>query len=249
LTKKLSEDMFKATFENGGFWEYYKDLERQFETFLEYVPYLGGNENTYSFRLANLILAIGAHIDSAFKEMARYPEFSGKCPTLFEKVSTGKRVDIRDYLDLAVEYKLPQKKVLFKCLPERVSVTPFQHYKKTGTRLTTPNWWRIYNGVKHKFKKNFHKANLQNTRNALAGAFLLNVIHKPAILRFNDYGILKWPSQPLEGVDAEIYEHSLIRMPREALEDMLKRNQSLWCFVETPLFVYDYDQDEEDNSD
>jgi len=45
------------------------------EDFLEYVPYLEGNEKTYSFRLANLLLAIGAHVDSAFKEMARYRLF------------------------------------------------------------------------------------------------------------------------------------------------------------------------------
>ena len=41
---------FNPTFENGGFWEYYKDLERQFEEFLEYVPYLEENENTSFFR-------------------------------------------------------------------------------------------------------------------------------------------------------------------------------------------------------
>jgi len=54
------EKGFKPNFDNGGFWDYYKDIERQFESFLEYVPYLKDNENTYSFRLANIILAIGA---------------------------------------------------------------------------------------------------------------------------------------------------------------------------------------------
>jgi len=34
-------------FENGIFWELYKDLERQFQDFLEYVPYLSGNEKAY----------------------------------------------------------------------------------------------------------------------------------------------------------------------------------------------------------
>ena len=35
-----SSDGFEPTFENGGFWEYYRTLERQFEDFLDYVPYL-----------------------------------------------------------------------------------------------------------------------------------------------------------------------------------------------------------------
>ena len=50
----------KYTFEVGYFWEYYRALERQFIDFLNYVPYMESNEDTYSFRLANIILAIGA---------------------------------------------------------------------------------------------------------------------------------------------------------------------------------------------
>ena len=73
---------FNPTFENRGFWEYYKDLERQFENFLNYVPYLKDNESTYSFRLANILLGIGAHIDSAFKKIAEDPSFSGKYPEM-----------------------------------------------------------------------------------------------------------------------------------------------------------------------
>jgi len=45
-------------FEKGIFWELYGDLERQFENFLDYVPYLEANENTYSFKLLNLILRL-----------------------------------------------------------------------------------------------------------------------------------------------------------------------------------------------
>jgi hypothetical protein len=62
MSNPLEQQGFNPTFENGGFWEYYKDLERQFENFLNYVPYLKDNENTYSFRLANLLLSIGAWI-------------------------------------------------------------------------------------------------------------------------------------------------------------------------------------------
>jgi len=57
MSKKEAPKKFKPTFANGGFWEHYKDLERQFENFLDYVPCFEDNENTYSFRLANLLLA------------------------------------------------------------------------------------------------------------------------------------------------------------------------------------------------
>jgi len=37
---------------------------------------------------------------------------------------------------------------------------------------------------------NIKEASLQNIRDALAGAFSLNVIHEPAILWLNKYGLL-----------------------------------------------------------
>src|SRR3990172_12589089 len=79
---------FNPTFENGGFWEYYKDLERQFEEFLTYVPYFGKNESTCSFRLLNILLNIGGYVDSAFKEMAMYKRFSknAKCKQIKSQV-------------------------------------------------------------------------------------------------------------------------------------------------------------------
>ena len=117
------EKSFKPTFENGGYWEYYKDLERQFEKFLEFVPYLSGNEETYSFRLANQILAIGAHIDSAFKEMFRYSDFSKKYPEILQKIDDEK-ANIKDYRELEKEYCLSTREVAFKRLPERETVIP-----------------------------------------------------------------------------------------------------------------------------
>jgi len=50
-------EKIEDNFEKGIFWELYKDLERQFQNFLEYVPYLPGNETVYSFKLLNLILS------------------------------------------------------------------------------------------------------------------------------------------------------------------------------------------------
>jgi len=223
---------FTPTFENGGYWEYYRDLERQFENFLEYVPYLSGNENTYSFRLANLILAIGAHIDSAFKEMARYPTFLTKYPLILKK-GTGepKNPTIKDYYDLALEYKLSERKVVFKRLPEREQLAPFQEYTKVGETLRTPYWWHVYNRVKHHFSENFEKANLQNTRDALAGAFLLNIIHTPAYIRLIEYRIVT-PDPP-------IGRFTLGKGWQDNVMEFVKKDKRIGL-VETPLFSYKY---------
>ena len=226
---------FNPTFENGGFWEYYKDLERQFEDFLVYVPYLDGNEKTYSFRLANLLLNIGAHVDSAFKEIARYPELSNKYPNILKKADgTVNKPTIWDYYILANEYNLQKTYVLFKRLPDREMIFPFRDYKKQVNfedekeKVQPPYWWDVYNAVKHHFKDNFYRANLKTTRDALAGAFLLNVVHKPAVLRLNDIGLLK-PIDPEEG-----------QLITSMIEDNFLHNSFPPAIIETNLFYYEY---------
>ena len=234
-SKKFKTPPFKPNFENGGLWEYYKDLERQFENYLQYVPYLVGNEKTYSYRLADLILSIGAHIDSTFKEIARYPDFEKKYPgILINSKGKQKNTTIWDYYDLSEEYSLPAKRVWFKRLPERQEIHPFRDYQKKIDKkgkevIVCPNWWNVYNGVKHKFKDNFGKATLRVARNALAGAFLLNVVHIPGALRLCEYGLVT-NSVGNRVRPCSSFEHNLIAK--------MKPNKH----VETSVFAYDYNQ-------
>jgi hypothetical protein len=179
---------FNPTFENGGFWEYYRDLERQFEDFLEYVPYLEGNKKTYSFKLLNIFLSIGGHIDSAFKELARYPRFAEieSCKDIVRRAEKKLGI-IEDGIRAFDEiYAITSMTVTFKCLPNRISITPFN-----CEHCEHPEWWNSYNDLKHDLAVNLKKANLETVRDALAGAFLLNVIHEPAALRLFKYGLLK----------------------------------------------------------
>lgn len=236
----VTEDKFS----NGYFWELYRDLEKQFSLFLEYVPFLKGNEATYSFKLLNLMLSIGGHIDSAFLEMARYSEFkdSEKCKKMLKKKKDfdeykkcvekkgkwkGKKPSppsLIDYVECFEEqYELSKIKVNFKCIPERVPLTPFKENDNGKPRI---EWWDDYNQLKHNVGENLKNANLQNTRDALACAFLLNVIHKPAILRLNDYGLIK-------------PKNDRCNYSREEMEKMLKDSRPN-VTIETDLFHYDY---------
>lgn len=152
----VNEPGFVSTFGNGGFWELYKDLERQFEDFLNYVPYLDGNEKTYSYRLFNLLLGIGGYIDSAFKEMARFPKFSEDrdCQLILERARNKQGI-----FDSAINafgriYPILGGKVIFKRIPEREFTTPFSEPQE---------WWTYYNNVKHEISFNLKDANLKNT--------------------------------------------------------------------------------------
>jgi hypothetical protein len=231
----------KDLFQRGYFWEYYLDLERQFADFLNYVPYLDGNQNVYSFKLANLILSIGAHIDSALKEMLKCREFSEQYSEIIKKIEN-KGATIIDYYPIAEKYCLSERKVEFKRLPEPEVILPFQDYVKNANETKTPLWWKVYNNVKHEFGLNFKEANLVNAKNALAGAFLINVVHKPAIKKLFSMRVAK----PLRRTFDVEYEIGLLeeRASFEGLEKILDDTIYPPLYVETPLFFFNYEQSE-----
>jgi len=233
------------SFENGIFWELYQDLERQFQNFLEYVPYLEENKQVISPKLLNLILGISGYIDSAFKEMARYPKFSNNddCRKILEKLRESEEsikkgeppITIPIKLCLKAfekEYKLSERKIIFKRSPEREDITPFKPY---NLKTNAPKWWEIYNGLKHDVGVNIREANLHNTRDALAGAFLLNVIHIPSALRLFDRGILKVEYLTTTRV-RQIMEP--IKTNRDIVQGWLEQKQGYPGLVETPIFIY-----------
>lgn len=243
MTRKYKR-RFKTTFENGGFWEYYKDLERQYENFLEYVPYLDSNESVISYKLASLLLSIGGYIDSAFKEMVFYGKFSKK--TKFTQIKDDvkearrrtkqnerpKIISIEKFLNVfESEYNLSTAEIIFKRLPEREIIVPFQ---PQSIERYTPEWWNFYNHVKHDFKDNFKKATLRTTRNALAGAFILNAVHYPSVYRNYEYDVIK-------------KEEKIVRMgfeskpfPLDYIISKYESDQKIPYKLETPLFIFDY---------
>ena len=239
----------KDKFGNGIFWELYNDLERQFQNFLEYVPFLGGNENVYSFKLVNIILSIGGHVDSAFKEMARYKGFGKNvdCQKILkrlekseEKKKVGKApIAIPIELPLRAfekEYELSKRKIKFKRLPEEEEVTPFEPY---NLKTNAPKWWEVYNGLKHDVSSHIKQANLLNTLNALASAFLLNVIHIPSVLWLLDHGVLKTGIIAAKGFETRAVSFAATR---KLVQQCLEKRHRFRALVETPLFIYEYNQ-------
>jgi hypothetical protein len=184
--------------------------------------------------LANLILGIGAHIDSAFKEVFRWSGFSSKYSTILAKVNTGKG-NITDYRKLEPEYNLSKQEVIFKCLPNREIIIPFQRFD-----VESPKWWREYNKIKHEFSKNFDKANLKNARDALAGAFLLNVIHKPASERLFKYHLLT-PKYQQGTTFFEPYNDNFNGQEMYPRRDPRVKYKNPFT-IETSLFSYDYEE-------
>lgn len=61
---------------------------------------------------------------------------------------------------------------------------------------------------------------------------MLNVIHVPSALRLAEYGLVK----------SRFTLKSLGESDLETFERNLEKGREYWGFVETPLFIYDYEQ-------
>jgi len=69
-------------FENGYFWELYKDLKSQFRNFLEYVPYFEGNEKVYSFRArANIAFSVSGFVPARKLRISKKELYEVSLPT------------------------------------------------------------------------------------------------------------------------------------------------------------------------
>jgi hypothetical protein len=238
-------EQLEDCFANGTFWQLYSDLEHQFMEFLSYVPY-EGNQRVYSYKLLNLILSTGGHVDSALKEMARSSRFSSnpECQQIVTRLQKSDErkekgdppITIPIHLSLKAferEYNLSRKKVTFKNLPEIIVVTPFE---VSNPKTNAPRWWDVYNGLKHDVGVNIRSADLETALEALAGAFLLNVIYEPAILLLYDVDLLQFrlPREARRDVEFEI--------SRYMLESMIEKTGAQFTgIVDTDLFEYEYD--------
>jgi hypothetical protein len=186
--------------------------------------------------LLNLLLSIGGYVDSAFKEMARYPNFSGNkdCQNILKRINKNETVPVTLPLNaFEKEYQLSKKSVILRRLPEREYVMPF---KPRSTRAKSPKWWKIYNGIKHDVGVNLKDATLQNTMQALAGAFMLNAIHYPSLYRLYEYLVLKEAKKvPMIGFESH-------PRPLEWIKQEYEAGRKFSFKLQTSRFIYDYEE-------
>lgn len=92
----------------------------------------------------------------------------------------------------------------------------------------SPSWWKAYNKIKHDWLTNIAEANITNTLNALASAFLLNVIHEPGLISLADAGLVR---------DSFSEEKSDVKLIKRIIDGNTGPNIfRLW--VETPIFLW-----------
>jgi hypothetical protein len=231
-----------SVFENGLSWILYTQMESSFIEFLEYVSYVYNHQKVYSPKLLSLLLQIGGYIDTIFKEMAKYDRIRNipECQKLNKAVEKD-RYNIgyaRTAFERIYRLSLNNEGTIVPKLPWLTSpplLTPFKKFAQNSS----PKWWTAYNKAKHEWSEWLHQANMKNVLEALAGAFLLNVIHFPSQKRLWLIGVLKTVYQTGVGVkEAKIPELVFDQLQKTAIT---QTKPLAYPFrVETPLFVYEF---------
>jgi hypothetical protein len=87
-------------------------------------------------------LSIGGHIDVAFKEMARFTQFSKDedCKQILKRASDKKGIFLTAVRAFTRICSIPTRKIIFKRLPRREPIMPFS---------PSSEWWTFYNDLKH----------------------------------------------------------------------------------------------------
>ena len=131
-------------------------------------------------------------------------------------------------------YDLSTREVEYKILPKRQTNQPFMAI----TGEPDKGWWSIYNALKHDVASALREATLRNVWDALACAFVLNVVHQPAMERLLEYNLLMHDYTG-RGFGQTAKAGGL---EESHLVGMAENGTKIPLFIETPLFVYKYNQ-------
>lgn len=216
-------------------------MEADFVHFLEYVPYTPSNSKVYSPKLLAMLLQICGYIDTVFKEMAKFRGFANipECKIINDLESGGYS---KFHIGLARDafekiYGLSSNngaKIIAKLdwIGDK-EMTPFEKFGQGKS----PDWWRSYNNVKHAWSSAIEEANMENTLEALAGAFLLNANHYPGVKLLYKLGKLEPVVKTSDGyAKTHLFESQFDDMLGKAVLHLKPFAYPL--LMETQLFVY-----------
>ncbi len=163
-------------FSVGNAWRDFLDLEAEFREALAYVPLRDPHLTVWSHKFGKVLDQVGSAVDSFFLVAVK----EGK---LFkDNMLRDKQVlNIRDYCQIMEPvYLLSTAKVIAHDGPAQHG--PFAPFEAFGKMLASEEkmdwWWTAYQSYKHNRYSESEEATLDNTLKALAGLFLLNVLHK-----------------------------------------------------------------------
>lgn len=149
-------------------------LERDFLDVERYISFDLGENSTYDDkeRTEGIDLANSEAFSTEFikQYQAICSEIDVILKTICKEFGCEKPKDMRDYTEEVLDrWKgITEQRVKMNSIELR----PFQNWRKAPD-YHAPDWWPLYNDVKHDRVSSYRKANLKNVVNALAGLYIL----------------------------------------------------------------------------
>lgn len=197
-------ELFNSFVKN--YWNYYRELEKEFISTRKYVECSPDNWNTYSLEYLKLFQTICSEIDVVGKAMA------GVCNSLFNPGDKHNNIlkwwyEIQDTYMLtdgpftymnssanAARFTLTEYKC---CINEHIVLHPWKDFvvQKDKTSKGKPFWWDDYNSVKHgrvlplnneEESFNYTRANLGNVCNAIGALYILEKAFMDSVGTYDD---------------------------------------------------------------
>lgn len=196
-----------------NYWNYYRELEKEFISTRKYVEFSSENWNTYSLEYLKLFQTICSEIDVVGKAMA------GACNSLFNPEDKHNTIykwwyEIQDaYLltDAPFSYMnnspSPMRFTMAEykcCINEVIELHPWKNFiiLKEGKQSyslknesSVPHWWTDYTSVKHgrvlhlsneDNSSNYSRANLGNVCDALSALYILEKAYMDSVGTYDD---------------------------------------------------------------
>jgi len=137
----------------------YKIIEKDLLQLFEYIEPTDSNLSIYSHKIYGLLLRASTEFETNSKRILEANGYT-KC----------KNLEIRDYFKINKASRLCDYSIVLDFWnPNKKILHPFKEWNN-GHSLS---WYQAYNSVKHDRNKNFNKASLENTLNAIAGLFAI----------------------------------------------------------------------------
>ena len=139
-------------------WNYLLAIENDLENLSCYIEFDKKNFKCFSVEIARILLTSSAEIDVVCKQLCRKlnPASIAKNIDHYRKEIKSVYANIHSFEILLPRYGL--------------KLNPWSRWKDPNG---VPLWWTAYNKVKHQRDSEYHRANLKNAMNSVAGLFVI----------------------------------------------------------------------------
>lgn len=143
-------------------WKYYLMLEKRFVESIEYVELHAENFDAFSNGYALLLQAIGAELDTVFKE------FCGFNPE--------DRKNITEYAQYILTNTPEIKAQVIKIQEYDIELQPYKNWDSKNASKSLV-WWNAFTSIKHNRYNQLKLANQKNVLNALGALYLIEMLY------------------------------------------------------------------------